>query len=94
MIVRTQIERKLIDGLEPLRLDIQDDSAQHRGHAGSAAEGETHFTIEVVSALFEGKGLVVRQRMVYDLLAEEMRTRVHALTLSTLTPTEDARRNR
>ncbi|HLN25761.1 MAG TPA: BolA family protein [Patescibacteria group bacterium] len=94
MIVRAQIERKLIDGLAPLRLDIQDDSARHRGHSGSSDEGETHFTIEVVSPQFEGKGLVVRQRMVYDLLAEEMRTRVHALTLSTLTPIEDARRNR
>jgi len=94
MIVRAQIERKLNDGLTPLRLAIQDDSAQHRGHAGSTAEGETHFTIEVVSPLFEGKGRVVRQRMVYDLLAEEMSSRIHALALSTLTPGEDARRNR
>ena len=94
MLVRTQIERKLVEGLSPARLDIQDESARHRGHAGSRPDGESHFAIEIVSLAFEGKSQVARQRMVYALLAEEMHSRVHALTLSTLTPAEEARRAR
>ncbi|MBV8091019.1 MAG: BolA/IbaG family iron-sulfur metabolism protein, partial [Alphaproteobacteria bacterium] len=32
-----------------------------------------------------------RQRLVYQALAEELATRVHALSLTTLTPEEDSR---
>lgn len=94
MLVRTQIERKLVEALAPVRLDIQDESHRHRGHGGANPEGESHFAIEIVSLAFDGKPLVARQRMVHALLADELRSRVHALTLSTLTPTEDARRSR
>lgn len=92
MQVRAQIERKLTAGLAPTRLDIIDDSHRHQGHGGSHADGESHFTVEVVSAAFDGKPKVARQRLVYELLAEEMRTRIHALSLSTLTPGEDTQR--
>ena len=40
----------------------------------------------VVSARFEGKGAVERQRLVYAVLAEEMGTEIHALSMRTLTP--------
>ena len=92
MIVRTQMERKLIEALAPTRLDITDDSHRHAGHGGHHPEGESHFSVQIVSAAFDGKGQVARQRMVYALLAEELRDRVHALALTTLTPDEDARR--
>jgi len=48
--------------------------------------------VQIVSAAFEGKGQVARQRQVYALLAEEMQGRVHALALTTLTPDEAAKR--
>ena len=51
--------------------------------------GETHFNITVVSAAFEGKSRVARQRLVYEIVAEELKERVHALGLKTLTPSED-----
>jgi BolA protein len=92
MPVADAIRRKLTAGLAPLRLDITDDSAKHAGHAGWRPGGETHFTVEVVAAAFEGKTRVARQRMVYDLLAEELAEQVHALALKTLTPAEDRRR--
>jgi BolA protein len=49
---------------------------------------ETHFKVVVVSALFEGKSLVERHRLVYDALGEEMRSGVHALTITSRTPGE------
>lgn len=88
MRIRDNMERKLKDGLTPERLEITDESHRHAGHAGHNPEGESHFRIEIVSRAFAGKSKVQRQRMVYDLLAEEMAGRVHALSLTTLSPEE------
>ncbi|PKU22770.1 BolA family protein [Telmatospirillum siberiense] len=88
MQVRNLIQQKLTAGLSPERLDIVDESHRHQGHAGTSAEGESHFHIEIVSAAFEGKSAVARQRLVYDLLADELKTRIHALSLKTRTPAE------
>lgn len=84
-----RIERKITERLAPTRLDIADDSHRHRGHGGWQPGGETHFRVTVVSPAFEGQSLVARQRLVYEILAEELAERVHALQLSTLTPDED-----
>lgn len=91
MIVRSKMERKLKEGLAPTRLDIYDESNRHVGHAGAHPEGESHFRMEIVSPAFAGKSRVARQRMVYDLLSEELSERVHALSLTALlTPDEEA----
>ena len=90
MRVAQAIENKLSKELTPARLEIEDDSARHHGHAGARPEGESHFNVTVVSAKFEGMSRVERQRLVYRLLAEEMKTDIHALALTTLTPAEDA----
>lgn len=58
------------------------------GHAPIDNGGETHFRIEIVSDAFEGKSRVERQRMVYAIVDAELRERVHALQLKTLTPAE------
>jgi BolA protein len=44
--------------------------------------------VAVVSAAFEGLSRVERQRLVYDLLAEELAGPVHALALRTIAPSE------
>lgn len=82
---------KLTAAFAPQRLQIVDDSHRHAGHAGARPEGETHFSVEIVSAAFAGRSRVERQRLVYGTLAAELRERVHALALKTLTPDEDAR---
>lgn len=87
-IVAEQIRRKLTTALEPVRLEIEDESHRHAGHAGHSEAGESHFRIEIVSTGFAGKSRVQRQRLVYDILREEMATRVHALSLATCTPEE------
>ena len=90
MTVADTIRQKLADTFAPTRLDIRDDSRLHAGHAGARPEGETHFSVEIVSRVFAGKSRVERQRLVHDVLADELRQRVHALALRTLTPDEDA----
>ena len=89
-----RIAEKLTRALSPARLAVRDDSARHSGHAGSRPGGETHFQVEIVSAQFAGLSRVARQRLVYQALAEELAGPMHALELKTLTPEEDAPRNR
>jgi BolA protein len=92
MQIRSTIERKLGAALKPERLSVVDESHRHAGHAGAHPEGESHFRVEVVSAAFDGLSRVARQRLVYGLLEAELKERVHALALSTLTPEEAAKR--
>lgn len=86
--VAETIRAKLTAGLAPVRLDIVDESRRHAGHAGARVEGESHFQLVIVAAAFAGQSRVARQRLVYRLLAEELRTDIHALSLTTLTPEE------
>lgn len=90
MTVASRIREKLTENLAPIRLDVVDDSHKHAGHVGARPEGETHFSVEVVSAAFEGVSRVQRQRMVYDILQEELAGPVHALALRTLSPSDEA----
>jgi BolA family transcriptional regulator, general stress-responsive regulator len=90
--IAAKIEAKLTQALNPARLTVRDDSNRHKGHAGHNPEGESHFHVEIVSAAFAGQSRVARQRMVYGILADEMKQRLHALALTTLTPEEDRAR--
>ncbi|RZC65940.1 hypothetical protein C5167_009634 [Papaver somniferum] len=85
-----RIKEKLEKELAPVTLEIEDISYQHAGHAGvrGNANGETHFNVRVVSKEFDGKSLVKRHRLVYDLLQEELQSGLHALSIVAKTPAE------
>ena len=89
--VGQRIERKLGQAFSPLSLSVRDDSHLHASHAGARPEGETHFTVKVVSEAFAGKSRIERHRMVNDLLAAELRGGIHALALRTYAPGEEIR---
>jgi len=83
------IREKLKKELEPVELEVEDVSYQHAGHAGvRGSDGETHFNVKVVSREFEGKSLVKRHRLIYNLLQEELDTGLHALSIEAKTPAE------
>jgi len=88
MTYQQRIRDKLTRSLEPDSLDIHDDSVRHNGHAGSHPQGETHFSIRIVSPSFSGLTRVARHRLVYEILAEELRERIHALTIKAISPTD------
>ena len=67
---------------------LKDAGNPTHGHAPTDGLGETHFTVTIVSDHFAGQSRVARQRMVYDLLQDELRERIHALALKTLTGEE------
>jgi BolA protein len=82
------IQQKLTSAFQPLRLEIEDDSARHAGHAGADPAGESHFNVTIESAAFSGQAKVARQRMVYRTLSEELAGQLHALSVKALAPGE------
>ena len=82
--MQTAIETRLVDGLAPSYLHVENESHMHAGPANA----QTHFKAVVVSAAFVGKRLVARHQQVYGLLAEQLRGELHALALHTYTEDE------
>jgi BolA protein len=86
--VATEILARLNSVLSPTRIELVDDSEQHRGHGGYNPSGESHFSLHIQSAAFAGKTRVERQRMIYAALGDLMRERVHALSIRATAPGE------
>jgi BolA protein len=79
------IQRLLLQRLNPVHLEVRDDSRAHVGHANA---GKGHFHVRIVSTCFEGLKLVQRHRLVNETLGTLFETEVHALAMETLTPKE------
>jgi BolA family transcriptional regulator, general stress-responsive regulator len=84
---KTDLIRQKLSALEPVYLELVDDSHHHIGHEG-ARDGGGHYTLVIVSRQFAGKPAVIRHRMVYDVLGEMMRKDIHALSVKAYTPEE------
>lgn len=82
----TNIKQKL-SALAPTHLEIIDDSAKHRGHAGYQSEFPSHISVIITSHIFEGKSLLQRHQMIHELLREELESGLHALSIKANTPT-------
>jgi BolA protein len=82
-----RIRTRLTQALQPVSLEIIDESAKHAGHAG-AASGGGHFILHIVSTAFQDKPLIQRHRLVYDALGDMMQHDIHALSIQAATPGE------
>jgi BolA protein len=78
--------RARLAALEPLALELEDESAQHAGHAGSRPSGGSHWRLAIVSEAFRGKNAVARHRMVYEALGDLMKRDIHALRIEASAP--------
>lgn len=88
MTMTDTIRTKLTAAFAPIALDVIDDSAAHEGHSGHSHGGETHFSVRIVAPAFSGVSRVERQRRIYAILAEELKTQIHALQLEAKAPGE------
>ena len=79
--VKATIDRKLRGAFAPSAMEIVDESELHKGHAGYRAGGETHFRVTMESGRFNGLSRLDRQRLVLEVLADELAGPVHALSL-------------
>ena len=85
-LVGKTLERKLQEAFSPLSLQVIDESSQHEGHAGARADGESHFRVKIVAVAFQGKSRVEQHRMINQVLAAELKERVHALAIEAAAP--------
>jgi BolA protein len=83
--VKDALSAKLEEALQPLTLEVIDESHQHAGHmmhpGGVEPRGETHFRIKIVSGAFSGKSRLERHRMINALADAELKAGVHALAI-------------
>lgn len=86
--VATEMKQRLVAALAPTRLDLDDQSDHHIGHAGHDERGESHFALTLEAPGFAGKSRVERQRLIYASLGELMGNPIHALALSAKAPGE------
>ncbi|EGO25396.1 hypothetical protein SERLADRAFT_387248 [Serpula lacrymans var. lacrymans S7.9] len=95
--VEKTIREKLTSLLQPSQLTVTNDSWQHRHHAPMVAQGggngESHFSVEVISEAFKGKSTMQRHRMIYSALSDELAQGLHALSLRTKTLEEIQNQN-
>ena len=70
--------------LNPISLEIQDDSAQHVGHAGNTGGG--HFTLKIVSSQFTQKSQIMRHRLIYQALTDLIPQQIHAISILAISP--------
>jgi BolA family transcriptional regulator, general stress-responsive regulator len=80
------LENKLKAAFNPTLLSVIDESHQHAGHAGAHAQGESHFRVKIMAEAFRGVSRVQQHRLVNAALAEELKSRVHALAIETSSP--------
>jgi len=90
MLIEDQINQILTEELKPTSLEVINDSHKHKGHAGDDGTGQTHFTVKIVSDIFENQSRVDRQRTVMKLLKPCFDAGLHALSLQLKTLDEKA----
>jgi BolA protein len=82
-----ELIRERLAVLAPESIELEDESAQHAGHAG-AQGGGGHYRLTLVSPQFAGKPLQARHRMIYDALRPLMHKHIHALAIHAYAPDE------
>jgi BolA protein len=81
------IRERLFAALDPVAIELADESALHAGHEG-ARGGGGHYRLTIVSPRFRGQSTLARHRLVYGALGELMKRDIHALAIRALTPEE------
>lgn len=82
-LIRSRIENRL----EPLELEVIDESHLHVGHPG-ARDGRGHFRVRVVSEAFRELSRIARHRCVYAAMGDLMSSDIHALNIEAISPNE------
>lgn len=79
------IESRLQQALNPSSLTVRDDSRHHADHPSAKASGGGHYSVSIVSALFENKSLVQRHQMIYAALEGLVGKEIHAIQIDAKT---------
>lgn len=77
-----EMEDRLRAAFTVSELTLEDESEQHRGHAGWREGGNTHFHIALQSPDFKAQSRLERHRAVHAALGADLVARIHALRLT------------
>jgi BolA protein len=80
-----QIKTRL-QALDPIALDLIDESTLHAGHQGNGGGG--HYKLNITSSHFCGKSQIMRHRLVYQALADLIPHKIHALSIHAIATDE------
>jgi BolA family transcriptional regulator, general stress-responsive regulator len=86
MMASEQVIRDRLAALNPVTLDLRDESEQHAGHAGARKGESTHWQLTIVAEAFRGKNALARHRMIYEALGDLMQHDIHALKIEAHAP--------
>ena len=86
--MQERIVARLTEGLDPLLIEVVDESERHAGHPGARPGGGTHYRVRIVSGRFAGLNRLARHRLVYGLLPAEFADGLHAVVLDVRAPSE------
>jgi BolA protein len=81
-----ELLKEKLASLDPVSIDIRDDSHRHAGHAGAREGG--HYAVVIVAERFAGLSTMQRHRLVYDAVGDLKPLRIHALSISARAPGE------
>ena len=81
MTVTEEIRSRLEEAFNPARLEVEDESERHRGHAGYREGRQSHFRVTISAEAFGPMGRIERHRAVHEALGKDLVGRIHALAL-------------
>ena len=86
------IANRIKEVFTPSFLRIFNNSDQHQGHL-SRNDGNSHFSLVIVSQKFDGISSIGRHRMVYKSLSFYLSNYIHALEIKAYTASEFERKD-
>lgn len=87
--MREKIRNKLNESLQPVSIEVVDESHRHAGHFNHGDNPkETHFVVQIVADKFTGLSKVARHRLIYSQLSKEFDLGLHALSIKAFAPNE------
>jgi BolA protein len=81
-VSKQQVEARLRERLNPVALEVIDESHLHAGHGAPGS----HFRVQIVSARFAGLSRIAAQRLVYEALGDWIGGAIHACAVSARAP--------
>lgn len=84
-IIERSIKTFILSAMDPNEIKSMIESGMSNVIVSVDGDG-THFDALIVSTEFEGKSLIERHKLVYSVLGDAMKERIHALSLKTFTP--------
>jgi BolA family transcriptional regulator, general stress-responsive regulator len=88
-----QIKNNLEQALQPIVLELADDSAHHHGHPEATARGGRHYKLKVVATIFEDMPRLARERRVQNAIKKLWDAgQIHALSCKLYSPSEWAKK--